>query len=84
RQTAVILDFGDERRAVLHTALDTLGPNTASIIGTKGRIEIESVWYTPAAFTRYDSSGAVVERHEAGQGDSSAAGSRGMQWQAWE
>ncbi|MCW4385154.1 Gfo/Idh/MocA family oxidoreductase [Salinibacterium sp. SYSU T00001] len=84
RQTAIILEFGGDRRAVLQTALDTLGPNRASVIGTLGRIEIESVWYTPSAFTRYDSTGAIVERHEAGQGDTSAEGSRGMQWQAWE
>ncbi|WP_403023268.1 Gfo/Idh/MocA family protein [Salinibacterium sp. GXW1014] len=84
RQTAVVLEFEGDRRAVLHTALDTLGPNTASVIGTLGRIEIDSVWYTPTSFTRYDSGGAVVERHEAGQGDHSAPGSRGMQWQAWE
>lgn len=84
RQTSAILEFEGDRRAVLHTALDAHGPNTASIIGTFGRIEIESVWYMPTAFTRYDSAGAVVERHEAGQGDASAEGSRGMQWQAWE
>ena len=84
RQTAIILEFGDDRRALLHTALDTLGPNTASVIGTKGRIEIESVWYTPAPFTVFDSSGAVIERFDPADADTSAAGSRGMHHQAWE
>jgi predicted dehydrogenase len=84
RQTSVILEFAGDRRAVLHTALDTSGPNTAAIIGTHGRIEIDSVWYNSTSFTRYDEAGTVVERFEAGTGDSSAAGSRGMQWQAWE
>lgn len=84
RQTAIILEFEGERRAVLHTALDTLGPNTASVIGTRGRIEIESVWYMPTAFTAYDSTGAVIERYEGPAADPSAVGSRGMQYQAWE
>ncbi|AWB88542.1 Gfo/Idh/MocA family protein [Salinibacterium hongtaonis] len=83
RQTAIILEFG-ERRAVLHTALDTQGPNRASVIGTNGRIEIDAVWYSPTSFTVYDSADAVVERFERGQADDSAAGSRGMQFQAWE
>lgn len=85
RQTAAILEFEGERRAVLHTALDTLGPNTATVIGTLGRIEIDPVWYTPTGFTRFDSTGEVAERFEPGDGgDVSAPGSRGMQWQAWE
>ncbi|TQL48730.1 putative dehydrogenase [Homoserinimonas aerilata] len=78
QQTAMILEFGD-RRAVLHTALDTQGPNTASIIGTGGYIAIDGVWYTPTSFTLYDSADAVVERYE-----SPASESRGMQFQALE
>ena len=62
RQTAMIFEYGDGQQAVLHCALDTAGPNQASIIGTEGRIEIPSVWYTPSAFTRYDADGNVVER----------------------
>lgn len=92
RQTAMILEFAGDRRAVLHTALDTLGPNTATIIGTAGRIEIESVWYTPTSFTVYDGDGAAIERYDGPAierydgpaADPSAAGSRGMQYQAWE
>lgn len=83
RQTAIILEF-DDRRAVLHTALDSQGPNRASIIGTTGRIEIDAVWYSPTSFTVYGAADAVVERFEHGQGDESAAGSRGMHFQAWE
>ncbi len=78
RQTAILFGYGDGQQAVLHTALDTLGPNTAVIIGTAGRIEIDSVWYTPTGFTVYDSEGAVVERFE------HEVKNRGMQFQAWE
>ena len=78
RQTAIVLGFAGGRQAVLHTALDALGPNTAAVIGTTGRIELESVWYTPTAFTVYDSRSAVLERYE------QPVAGRGMQFQAWE
>jgi predicted dehydrogenase len=78
RQTAMIFQYSDGQQAVLHCALDTAGPNQAAIIGTDGRIEIPSVWYTPNAFTRYDADGTVVERF-----DEPVAG-RGMQYQARE
>ncbi|HEX4057646.1 MAG TPA: Gfo/Idh/MocA family oxidoreductase [Galbitalea sp.] len=76
RQTAILLGYPGGQQAVLHTALDTLGPNTAAIIGTDGRIEIDSVWYTPTTFTVYDSNDAVVERFD------QPMISRGMQFEA--
>jgi len=76
RQTAILLGFDGGRQAVLHTALDTLGPNTAVVIGTEGRIEIDSVWYTPTTFTVYDSEGTVLERYD------EPVLSRGMQFEA--
>ncbi|MCU1419839.1 MAG: oxidoreductase [Homoserinimonas sp.] len=79
RQTAILLSFAEGQQAVLHTALDARGPNTADIIGTGGRIHIDSVWYTPTSFTLFDGSGRVVERFESPQG-----GGRGMHYQAWE
>ncbi len=78
RQTAIILDYATGERAVLHTALDTPGPNRAAIIGTAGHIELESVWYSPSAFTVFDSQGEPTERYV-----SNVTG-RGMQYQAWE
>jgi predicted dehydrogenase len=77
RQTAILMGYADGQQAVLHTALDTRGPNTAAIIGTKGRIEIDAVWYTPTSFTAYDSNNAVIERFD------QAVVSRGMQYEAW-
>ncbi len=32
------------------SSLDCAGPNTAVIYGTKARIEIASVWYSPTSF----------------------------------
>jgi predicted dehydrogenase len=78
RQTAMIFEYSDGQQALLHCALDTAGPNRASIIGTEGSIAIDSVWYTPSPFTRYDADGNVVEKY-----DEPVTG-RGMQYQAWE
>ncbi|HMM82066.1 MAG TPA: Gfo/Idh/MocA family oxidoreductase [Terrimesophilobacter sp.] len=78
RQTAIILEYPHDQRAVLHCALDTPGPNRAAVIGTTGRIELESVWYTPTSFTVFDSRGEPTERYR------SDVTGRGMQYQAWE
>jgi predicted dehydrogenase len=76
QQTAILLGYDGGQLAVLHTALDTLGPNTAAVIGTQGRIEIDSIWYAATSFTVYDGEGAVVERYDA------PVLSRGMQFEA--
>ncbi|WP_394769650.1 Gfo/Idh/MocA family protein [Lacisediminihabitans sp.] len=78
RQTAIIFGYPDGQQAVLHCALDTAGPNRAVILGTEGRIEIDTVWYSPTTFSVFDSAGTVIERFE------TAVEPRGMQFQAWE
>ena len=52
------------------------GPNTAHIVGTKGRIDVDRRWFTAAGFTHYDAEANVVQRH------SGAVEGRGMQFQA--
>lgn len=42
---------------------DTAGRNIATIHGTKGRIEIDKVWYVPTSFRRYDEKNEVVEEY---------------------
>jgi predicted dehydrogenase len=76
RQTAILLGYEDGQQAVLHTALDTLGPNTAAVIGTLGRIEIDPVWYQATSFTVFDENDVIVERFE------QPVVSRGMQYEA--
>jgi predicted dehydrogenase len=78
RQTAILLGYPEGQQAVLHTALDTRGPNTASVLGTEGWIEIASVFYTPTSFVVYNSDNEVIEGFDAD------VVSRGMQYQAWE
>jgi predicted dehydrogenase len=78
RETAMILGYPSGAHAVLQIQLSGKGPNRAAIIGTEGRIEIDSVWYSQTSFTRYDAEGDVVERF-----DERAPG-RGMQFQTAE
>lgn len=78
QQTSVIFEYGQGQQAILDCALDTAGSNSASILGTKGWVDIDSVWYTATSFTRYDAAGNVVERFQ------EPVTSRGMQFQASE
>jgi predicted dehydrogenase len=57
---------------------DAAGPNVATVIGTQGRIDIDSVWYEPTNFLVYDNQGNVVEEYK------SSVQGRGMQYQAAE
>lgn len=78
RQTSMLFEHEDGRQSLLHAALDMRGPNTASVLGTLGRVEIDAVWYQGTSFTVYDSVGEAVERYE------TAIQGRGMQFQALE
>ena len=52
------------------------GANTAQIVGTEARIEIDRVWYTPTSFRVVTPGGDVVEEF------TTAIEGRGMQFQA--
>ncbi|WP_258804425.1 Gfo/Idh/MocA family protein [Pseudarthrobacter sp. NS4] len=78
RQTAAIFDYADGQQALVDCSLDTAGNNRAVIIGTKGWVEIDPVWYNPTPFTRYDTAGNVLEKFH------QPVKSRGMQYQAAE
>jgi predicted dehydrogenase len=78
QQTAIVLGYENGAKALLHTALNTAGPNTASVIGTKGWVEIDRTFYVPTTFTVYATDGTVIQRYESDVTD------RGMQYQAWE
>ncbi|WP_165066136.1 Gfo/Idh/MocA family protein [Marisediminicola senii] len=78
RSTSVILDYEEGRQAILTTALDASGPNTATVQGTEGWIAIDRVWYNATSFTVYNSDGDVVDTYE------SDVKNRGMQYQAAE
>ncbi|ASD21120.1 oxidoreductase [Cryobacterium sp. LW097] len=78
-QIATIFHYPGGQIASLLSASDTKGPNTASILGTEGRIDIDEVWYSPTSFRVYNSANEVVEAYE-----TPAITGRGMHFQAAE
>ncbi|MDY7526563.1 MULTISPECIES: Gfo/Idh/MocA family oxidoreductase [unclassified Cryobacterium] len=77
-QVATTFRYPGGQIAVTLSASDTAGTNTAVILGTLGRIEIDAVWYSPTSFRVLNRSGEVLESYV------SAVNGRGMQFQAVE
>lgn len=77
-QVATIFHYANGAIATTLSSSDSAGPNRAAVVGTKGRIEIDHVWYSPTTFRVYDNSNNVIETF-----DHAVAG-RGMQFQADE
>ncbi len=77
-QVATIFHYPSGAIATTLSSSDSAGSNRASIVGTKGRIEIDHVWYSPTKFRVYDNSGVVTEAFDG------AVEGRGMQFQADE
>ena len=75
---AIVLGYPSGVKAIMHTVLDAAGPNTAVLVGTEARIEIDPIWYFPTSFSLIGPDGTVIERFE-----QKVAG-RGMQFQADE
>jgi predicted dehydrogenase len=78
RQTSILLGYASGAQAILQCALNTRGPNVASVLGTEGWIEIAATFYTPTDFVVYNSEGDIIDGFE------QSVVSRGMQYQAWE
>jgi len=77
-QVATIFHYPSGAVATTLSSSDSAGPNRAAVVGTKGRIEIDRVWYAPTTFRVYDNDNTAVETF-----DASVEG-RGMQFQAEE
>lgn len=77
-QVATIFHYASGAIATTLSSSDSAGPNRASIVGTKGRIEIDRVWYSPTTFRVYDNANTVIESFDG------AVEGRGMQFQAAE
>ena len=77
-ETGIVLRYEGGRTASIYTASNALGPNRACVLGTEGRIEVDSVWYTPTTFRLYDQQGELRSTF------TSDVPGRGMQFQADE
>ncbi|MFC3181155.1 Gfo/Idh/MocA family protein [Cypionkella sinensis] len=77
-QVATVFHYASGAIATTLSSSDSAGPNRAAIVGTKGRIEIDRVWYEPSSFRVYDNDNALIETC------APARIGRGMQFQADE
>lgn len=77
-QVATIFHYPSGAVATTLSSSDSAGPNRASVVGTKGRIDIDRVWYAPTTFRVYDNENTVIETFDG------AVEGRGMQFQAEE
>jgi predicted dehydrogenase len=77
REVATVFRYDSGAIATTLSASDAVGPNTASIIGTAARIDIDRTWFAPTAF-RVIAGDEMVDSYE-----TSITG-RGMQFQARE
>jgi predicted dehydrogenase len=77
-EVATMFRHADGAMSVTLSTSDNGGPNVATILGTAGRIAIDSTWYVPTSFRVYDSDDRVIEAY------TSTVEGRGMQFQAAE
>jgi len=64
-QVATLFRYPGGQIASTLSASDTKGPNTATILGTEARIDIDEVWYSPTTFRVINSKNEVLESFEA-------------------
>ncbi|WP_242088394.1 Gfo/Idh/MocA family oxidoreductase [Curtobacterium sp. DN_7.5] len=63
-QMGIVMNHAGGTQSTVHFALDLRSPNTASIIGEDGRIDLDDTWYTPTTWRIRDRDGAVVEEFD--------------------
>ncbi|WP_082687758.1 Gfo/Idh/MocA family protein [Curtobacterium oceanosedimentum] len=63
-QMGVVLTHEGGAQSMLHFGLDLRSPNTASVIGEDGRIDLDDTWYTPTTWRLRDRDGTVVEEYD--------------------
>jgi predicted dehydrogenase len=60
-QVATVFGYAGGQIATSYSASTTRGPNVAVVVGTEGRVEIDSVWYAASGLRVYDGAGKLVE-----------------------
>jgi predicted dehydrogenase len=77
-QVATMFRYPGGQIATTYSASVSQGPNVAVVLGSNGRIEIDSVWYTATGLRVYDSASELIEEYRP------PVEGRGMQFQAAE
>lgn len=75
-EVAIAAEHAGDAVSSLAVSSRAAGPNTAHVIGTDARIDIDRVWYTPTSFRVTATDGTVIEDY------TSAFAGRGMQFEA--
>jgi predicted dehydrogenase len=75
---ATISEHANGALSTTYTSMVTRGQNTATVLCTEGRIDLDAVWYAPTTVTVRNSGNEVLDRF-----DQPVSG-RGMQFQAAE
>jgi predicted dehydrogenase len=76
RETSMLLGWADGAQALLTVSLDHARVSRAVVAGTRGRIEIDPIWFAPTGFRLIAPDGEVLESF------SSEVEGRGLQLQA--
>ncbi|WP_416263791.1 Gfo/Idh/MocA family protein [Curtobacterium flaccumfaciens pv. flaccumfaciens] len=63
-QMGLVMTHEGGAQSMIHFGMDLRSPNTASIIGETGRIDLDATWYTPTTWRIRDRDGAVVEEFD--------------------
>jgi predicted dehydrogenase len=77
-QVATMFRYPGGQIATTYSASVTAGPNVAVVLGSQGRIEVDSVWYTATGLRVYGQDGTLIEEARP------PVEGRGMQFQAAE
>lgn len=75
-EVATIFTHAEGALSTMISSSRAAGPNTAHVVGTAARIDIDRVWYSASSFRLTAADGTVLESFE------SAIEGRGMQYQA--
>ena len=62
--TSIIFEYENGAQAALTTCMSAAGPVTATVIGTYGRIEIDSPFYNQTSFNVYNQGGEVIQSYD--------------------
>ncbi|OIH93218.1 MULTISPECIES: Gfo/Idh/MocA family protein [unclassified Curtobacterium] len=63
-QMGLVLTHEGGAQSMLHFGMDLRSPNTASVIGESGRIDLDATWFTPTTWRIRDADGEVVEEFD--------------------